>query len=143
MADEQKKIFGKHVREVRDALNLKQKEFSQGLGISVQHLSDIERGKKKTCLDFFFKMVKVYNVNLNYLLMGEGEMFLQETANNQELLKGFAANNPDVKEFLYYFANSSMVHYHVLSDFRKFFNAEEKAIKDEIKKKSSVAKDMK
>lgn len=143
MADEQKKIFGKHVREVRDALNLKQKEFSQGLGISVQHLSDIERGKKKTCLDFFFKMVKVYNVNLNYLLMGEGEMFLQETANNQVLLKGFAANNPDAKEFLYYFTNSSLVHYHVLSDFRKFFNAEEKAIKDDIKKKSSVVKDMK
>jgi transcriptional regulator with XRE-family HTH domain len=143
MADEQKKIFGKHVRKVRDALNLKQKEFSQGLGISVQHLSDIERGKKKTCLDFFFKMVKVYNVNLNYLLLGDGEMFLQEIGNNQSLLKGFAANNPDAKEFLYYFVNSSMVHYHVLSDFRKFFNTEEKAIKDDIKKKSSVVQDMK
>ncbi len=143
MADEQTKKFGKHVRKVRKALHLKQKEFSRGLGISFQHLSDIERGKKGTSLDFFFKMLTVYNVNLNYLLLGEGEMFLREIDNNQELLKGFAANNPDVKEFLYYFVNSSMVHYHVLSDFRKFFNAEEKAIKDEIKKKSSVVQDMK
>ena len=135
MADEQKKIFGKHVREVRDALNLKQEEFSQGLGICFQHLSDIERGKKGTGLDFFFKMLTVYNVNLNYLLLGEGEMFLYESCNNQELLKGFAANNPDVKEFLYYFVNSSIVHYHVLADFRKLLNAEEKAIKDDIKKR--------
>jgi transcriptional regulator with XRE-family HTH domain len=136
MADEQTKKFGKHVRKVRKALHLNQKEFSRGLGISFQHLSDIERGKKGTGLDFFFKMLTVYNVNLNYLLLGEGEMFLQEIGNNQSLLKGFAANNPDAKEFLYYFVNSSMVHYHVLSDFRKFFNAEEKSIKDDIKKKS-------
>ena len=136
MADKQSKKFGKHVREVRKALHLKQKEFSRGLGVCSQHLSDIERGKKGTGLDFFFKMLTVYHVNLNYLLLGEGEMFLRETGNNQEQLKGFAANNPDVKEFLYYFVNSSLVHYHVLSDFRKFFNAEEKAIKNDIKRKS-------
>ena len=140
MADKQTKKFGKHVREVREALHLKQKEFSRGLGISYQHLSDIELGKQGTGLDFFFKMITVYNVNLNYLLLGEGEMFLQETGNNQELLKGFAVNNPDVKDFLYYFINSSMVHYHVLSDFRKFFNAEETAIKYDIKKKSNQPK---
>ena len=140
MADEQTKKFGKHVRKVREALHLNQTEFARGLGKSFQHLSDIERGKKKTGLDFFIKMLTVYNVNLNYLLQGEGEMFLQEIDNNQLLLKEYASSNPDVKEFLHYFVNSSMVHYHVLSEFRKFFNAEEKAIKNDIKRKSKQLK---
>jgi len=134
MAEEQTRNFGKNVRSVRDALNMKQKEFARGLDISIQHLSDIERGKKGTGLDFFAKMLNEYNVNLNYLLLGEGEMFLQGIGKDRVLLDQLADANPDVKQFLNYFIHSGLVHYRVLSDFRKYFNEEEQAIKNDVEK---------
>ena len=76
MSEKAVNTFGSPVREIRIRLELTQSDFGRGLGISLQHLSDIESNRKKPSHDFFYHMVKDYRINLNYLLLGEGEMFL-------------------------------------------------------------------
>jgi transcriptional regulator with XRE-family HTH domain len=69
------KTFGERVRAIRKSLKIKQEDFAPGLKISTTHLTEIEKGKTKPCHDFFYNIVKNYNVNPYYLLFGEGEMF--------------------------------------------------------------------
>jgi transcriptional regulator with XRE-family HTH domain len=119
--------FGSRVREIRTRLNLNQEEFGQGIGISVQHLSDIELDKSRPCHDFFYNAGKVYGVDVHYLLYGEGEMFLGADA-------GEKPRDPEVEHFLYYFLNSGVVRHFVLYNFMKFYNEEAEAILGDIRK---------
>jgi len=87
-------------------------------------------------------MVKELNVNLNYLLYGEGPMFRDieaEGGKGDSLgfpfdLKrlGYKSGNEAVDEFLYYFFNSRYVHYHFLSEFVRLFTQDKDIIKNEI-----------
>jgi transcriptional regulator with XRE-family HTH domain len=122
MSEKSGKTFGERVRAIRKQLELNQTDFGRGLGISIQHLSDIELDKKKPCHDFFYNMVMTFKVNLNYLVMGMGEIFLGETglAPTQRAKTG----NPDVDVFLEYFFKSNIVKFHTLLAFSKLMDEE-------------------
>ena len=123
--------FGSRVRAIRKSLKMTQEEFVQGLKISTTHLSEIELEKSKPGHDFFYNMVKNYNVNLYYLLFGEGEMF----AAREEIIadvKKMKTGDKNIDDFLYYFFNSPMVNSYILFHFRKLYNDD----------KSGIMKDM-
>ena len=122
MSEKEIKTFGERVRALRKQLRFTQKAFGRDLGISLQHLSDIELDKKKPCHDFFYHMVKAFKVNLNYLLLGDGEMFLGEEVKEGVIPKRFKTGNPDVDVFLHYFFNSDMVKFHALFEFSKLMD---------------------
>jgi len=60
---------------VRAALNIKQGDFAQKLGIVQQQLSKYERGENKPSVEFLIKMHNEFNVNIDWLLTGAGAMF--------------------------------------------------------------------
>ena len=65
----------KRIKEFRQAMSVQQGDFASSLGVLQQQLSKYERGENKPSVDFLIKLVEKYNVNLNWLLTGQGRMF--------------------------------------------------------------------
>lgn len=64
------------LKQIRAALDMQQGEFASKMGILQQQLSKYERGENKPSADFFIKLYENMNVNINWLLTGEGNMFI-------------------------------------------------------------------
>ncbi|MGD2092673.1 MAG: helix-turn-helix transcriptional regulator [Candidatus Aminicenantes bacterium] len=119
--------FGFRLRKIRQHLNLKQKEFAAGLGISSPALSEIENGKYKPGHDFLYHIVESYKVNLYYLLFGEGEMFLEPLSIGGGFSR-YSGSNPEMKRFIWYFERSPIVQHFILGQFRRYINDERETI---------------
>ena len=82
----------KRLKELRKALNIQQGEFAKSIGILQQQLSKYERGENKPSCDFLIKLIEKTNVNINWLLIGKGNMFVENA--EKEI--------PDAVEIIYY-----------------------------------------
>ncbi len=78
------------IKQIRLELKMSQGDFARKINIIQQQLSKYERGENKPSAEFLTKLVKEINVNINWLLTGEGEMFITPKF------------NPDVVEIEYY-----------------------------------------
>ena len=141
--------FGSRLKAIRKRLKMLQAEFCEKLNISVTNLSEIENNKTRPGYDFFYKIVKEFDVNLNYLVFGEGPMFRKigketgkgKTAGLDISRLGYPVNNEAVERFLFYFFNSSFVQYRFLSDLVKLLSENKDIINGEIEeKKESIKK---
>jgi transcriptional regulator with XRE-family HTH domain len=133
MSEKETLTFGMRVREVRKRLKLTQEEFGGRFGITIQNVSSIEKDKSRPGFDFFYNIVKNYQVNLYYLLFGEGEMFLGEEAREWGEPKQIKTGNPADDEFLHYFFNSVEVKYHVMYIFSRLMGDEGEDIRRRMK----------
>ena len=62
------------------------KSVCKELGIRPQYLSDLRSGKSKNPnSDFVLKLIEAFNLNSNWLLTGEGEMFITDAAESAPL----------------------------------------------------------
>lgn len=62
------------------------KSVCKELGIRPQYLSDLRSGKSKNPnSDFVLKLIEAFNLNSNWLLTGEGEMFISDVAESAPL----------------------------------------------------------
>lgn len=69
--------IGKRIKEIRASLRLKQKDLAEALDMAGCYLSELESGKGNPCHAFFYKLCTRFGINLNYLFLGEGDMFRQ------------------------------------------------------------------
>lgn len=68
---------------MRQAQKLTQQEFADSLGVLISTISKYERGKVRPTTDFFSNLAETYNVNLNWLITGQGSMYmLNESASS-------------------------------------------------------------
>lgn len=65
-----------NLREVRSKLGLSQGAMAKDLGIAQAQYNTYERGTRKPSADILEKLVKQFNININYLLTGDGPMFI-------------------------------------------------------------------
>ena len=79
------------ITNLREKLNLKQIKFASELKIKRPTLAGYEKGDFPPSTEFLLKIRKIYNVNINWLLTGEGEMYLsgKEIAIEKPLKPGF------------------------------------------------------
>ncbi|MCX6579332.1 MAG: helix-turn-helix transcriptional regulator [Candidatus Aminicenantes bacterium] len=73
------KDIGARIKDIRKRLRISQLQMAETIKITNSYLSDIETGKGNPGHSFFFKLAKLYDVNLNYLFLGKGEIFLETT----------------------------------------------------------------
>lgn len=66
---------GERVREIRKALNLTLEKFGVKLGVGKQAISKIEKGENSLTDQMAISICREYNVNYDYLMNGDGEMF--------------------------------------------------------------------
>lgn len=70
---EKKKIntqIGERIRAARKEMKYTQEEFAEILGLSIQHISNLERGLVGPSIDTVIKISKVLGVSCDYLLLG-------------------------------------------------------------------------
>jgi phage repressor protein C with HTH and peptisase S24 domain len=77
--------------EIRKEKKPSKRQFSKDLGINQSVVGDIELGYREPSREVLVKLAKVYNVNINWLLTGEGEMYLssKDIANKKPSKTGF------------------------------------------------------
>ena len=63
---------------LRDMLSLSQQEFASRIGITQGALSQLESQKSKLSMDSLLKINRVFGVDCNWLVTGEGEIFYQQ-----------------------------------------------------------------
>ena len=63
------------LKELREALNLKQREVAERLGVSVGNVGDWESGIRSIPATRIYQLCKEYNVRREWLEYGEGKMF--------------------------------------------------------------------
>lgn len=66
---------GERVREIRKSLNLTLEKFGEKLGVQKSAISKIEKDNVKLSDQMAKSICREYNVNYEYLVYGEGEMF--------------------------------------------------------------------
>mgnify|MGYP002801435421 FL=1 len=66
---------GERVREIRKTLNLTLEKFGDKLGIKKGAVSAIETNRNSLTDQTAVSICREYNVNYDYLMNGEGEMF--------------------------------------------------------------------
>ena len=69
MSDEKalQKLFGRNVRQLREAQGLTQEEFSQKAGINRSYLGGVERGQRTICMDNIAKIAAALGVTPDIL----------------------------------------------------------------------------
>ena len=69
---------------LRDLLSLSQQEFASRIGITQGALSQLESQKSKLSLDSLLKINRVFGVDCNWLVTGEGEIFYQPSGSEPQ-----------------------------------------------------------
>ncbi len=80
---------------LRKELNLSQKKMAKELGVPITMISKYECGKIKPGADMLIKIAITYKVNLNWLLLGIGNMFIESQQiedNHFEIAKKYNSN---------------------------------------------------
>lgn len=74
---------GSRLKTIRNTLGMSQTDFAKYLSISRTAVTKVEGNFGNFSIENYVKLVKKINVNLNYLIANEGEMFIAE---NKSLL---------------------------------------------------------
>lgn len=69
-------MLNENLKECRNKLGLSQLAMAQKIGVAQVQYGTYERGTRKPSADILEKLVKQFNININYLLTGEGSMFI-------------------------------------------------------------------
>ena len=126
-------IVGKRIRQIREALTLKGKDFALRLNISGPSLSELEKGKYYPNFEFLINISREFNVNLYYLVFGEGDMFMNTGSRiDFGLLEELINNSSTVGKFINYFEKSEILRFFVLSQFKQKMMLDKELIEKEI-----------
>lgn len=116
------KEIGERLVAIRKELHMLQKDFAKELEISGGSLSEIEAGNAKPRYEMIYNLTKKFNVNIYYLLHGKGEMFIPEDIESYIGAKKYGPDTEQwLKNFLFYFNESEMLRYAMMSHFSRFF----------------------
>lgn len=72
------------IKAARTELKISQRQMAIQMGMSSSYFSEIESGRKRPGAEFFLKSAHLFNINPNYLFLGNGKMFLPEQGKNGE-----------------------------------------------------------
>jgi len=82
---------GERIKKIRQELDLSQDDFGKIFNVQKQQISSIEKDKLKLNNEKLELLCSQYNVNINWVLCGKGEMFItapqNTSANKDEIIK--------------------------------------------------------
>lgn len=107
---------GRRLKEVRAALSLKLEEIGEKTGLSKSAISYMETGTKKPSSVYMYELSKQFNIDINWVLTGDGNMFKPDV----ELNLNFGEDNKTIKELIYYIENVPYARHDILRYFFTF-----------------------
>ena len=124
--------IGNNIKAIRKALGKTIQYMSEITGISRGYIADFERGVKLPTAKYIKYLYENFQVNVNYILSGEGDIFYGGSEEILTDVKKIKTGDKIIDEFLYYFFNSPMAHSYLIYHFRKFLNDENQAIMKDL-----------
>lgn len=101
--------MNKRIKELRKALKLTQKDFSEKIGIKQSTASYLEK-PYSTVTEKNIKIIcSQFSVNEHWFRTGEGEMFLENQKKQQDLLEIFNKLSPPLQDYLIKVANELLI----------------------------------
>lgn len=70
--------IGERIKNLRKNLNITAKDFASILQIPLRTIGSYERDEAQPSPKFFNALIDIYHININWLLTGEGNIFLSE-----------------------------------------------------------------
>lgn len=67
--------YGENLRNIRTALRIKTVDFAAHLNVQYRTYLSYERGERTIPAEMLEKLIKDFDVNINYIFTGEGEFF--------------------------------------------------------------------
>ena len=74
---------GERLKLIRHSLGMSQDELAKKIGYERSSIGNAECGKTKLSSYLIASLVKTFNVNVEYLLEGNGDMFLKNKSDEQ------------------------------------------------------------
>lgn len=111
----------------REKLNLNQKSFAKRLGITNSYISEMESGGKNITSNVLAKLAEVFDISPNWILLGEGGMFLKEEQG------AIPEGERELKQLNWYCLNSPFVKHSLLSYFIRLIRKDKTIIENDIK----------
>jgi transcriptional regulator with XRE-family HTH domain len=100
--------LGKRLIKVLRALDIDKKSMAKAAGIAPGYLSELCKGKKNNPgIAVVYKIASHYRVSLDYLLLGEGEMFLPYKCNEEQKRKNFEPVFNTIEDLVWLMKRSS------------------------------------
>jgi transcriptional regulator with XRE-family HTH domain len=69
-------MYSENLKKIRLELKISAQKLADSLNVSRGSIVQYETGKRKPSYEFMEALHKVYNVNLNWFVSGQGEMFI-------------------------------------------------------------------
>ena len=78
-------MYSDNLKKLRYELRLSAQKLADATDVSLITMQNYELGKREPKYSFLYKLLTVYNVNINWLMTGKGEMFIgqQKTDHNE------------------------------------------------------------
>jgi transcriptional regulator with XRE-family HTH domain len=77
--EDARKEYGERLKRVLRTLSLKQRTFASRLGFSPGYINDVLQGRTRPSLELLKALRTIFNISPNYLILGEGPMFVVPT----------------------------------------------------------------
>jgi len=68
-------MYAENLKKVRMSLGLSVNELAENIKIPARTIGGYERNERAVSLELVAQLSKIYNVNANWFVTGEGEMF--------------------------------------------------------------------
>ena len=135
--------IGKRIQELRRILGLQQNEMAQALGLAPGYLSEIENGRKNNPgIATFYKISRHYNVSLDYLVHGIGDMFLPDKDGEEKKRQNIFKGLENIEDITWLMRNSRFAKNTLLAYAVKMMIENEAVIKTEIMMKGDKEGDI-
>ena len=69
-------MYDKRIKEIRSKLNLSVAKMAEKIQIPARTFVSYESDGRTPSLEFLAQLCKTYNINANWFLTGEGDMFI-------------------------------------------------------------------
>ena len=71
-------MYGENLKKLRFELKMSARELSEKIGVSTGSIQNYEAGKREPNYNFMQILCQKLNVNLNWFVTGNGEMFIKQ-----------------------------------------------------------------
>lgn len=102
--------YGDNLKSIRTKLGITATDFATFCGVQYRTYLSYERGERSIPWDIVAQIVNEYNLNSNFLLTGEGPMFLpQKSEKQQKYEQAFKERKTFGKRLNYYQAEENLM----------------------------------
>jgi transcriptional regulator with XRE-family HTH domain len=89
-------MYVKRIKEIREVLGLSVPKLAERINIKARTIVSYESGRDPS-VEFLAQLHKVYNVNLNWFVSGQGEMFIGTQKQPPEDIQKLVSDLVDAK----------------------------------------------